>query len=401
MYFVRLLIQAFTFLLFIYFGISVIYLLILSVAGRIKALRSYAPVQIKRRILVLLPSYREDHIIVSTARQAAVHDYPADRFEVAVIADQLQAATIDQLRQIPVSVVTVSFETSMKSKSLHAALHHFADRGFDIAVVLDADNVMGPGSLELINSAFHQGHQVVQCHRTAKNKQTAVALLDGISEEVNNHLFRIGQRALGLPAALIGSGTAFRYALLLEIFDTPGILANPGEDREIEIQLLRRRIDVEYILAAQVYDEKVASQVVFEQQRMRWLEAQAMHIRRFFIPELYAIRFSPVYLHKLFQCLLLPRLLYISLCGFVLLLSLIQVITAFQLLYPTIILWLSLVGMYVVTLLLAIPGRFYNRRTLLAILHIPGLVMSMLRALFKMKAGRREFLHTSKTFTES
>ncbi|ASZ12315.1 glycosyltransferase family 2 protein [Chitinophaga pendula] len=401
MYFVQLFIQACSTLLFIYFGISVCYLFVLSVAGRLIPLRSYSPVANKKRILVLIPSYKEDHIIVSTARKAAAHDYPADHFQVVVIADQLQAATVDQLRQIPVAVVVVSFETSMKSRSLHAGLHQFAQQGFDMAVVLDADNVMGAGSLELINGAFQQGHAVIQCHRTAKNRQTAVALLDGISEEINNHIFRTGQRALGLPAALIGSGIAFRYALLMEILDTPGILSNPGEDREIDIQLLRRRIDVAYITAAQVYDEKVSSQTVFEKQRVRWLEAQAMHIRRFFSPELRALRFTRVYLHKLFQCLLLPRLLYISLCGGILLLLLTQELVDIRLLFPATVLWLSLVGIYFLTLLLAVPGRFYNQRTLLAIFHIPGLAISMLRAILKMRAGRREFLHTSKTFTES
>ena len=52
---------------------------------------------------------------------------------------------------------------------------------------------------------------------------------------------------------------AFKTALIREIFSTQGILENPGEDREIDIQLMQRKIKMEFLDDALVYDEKVAS----------------------------------------------------------------------------------------------------------------------------------------------
>ena len=39
---------------------------------------------------------------------------------------------------------------------------------------------------------------------------------------------------------------------------------------------------MEFLDDALVYDEKVASAGVFEKQRVRWLEAQVNHVKRFF-----------------------------------------------------------------------------------------------------------------------
>ncbi len=73
-----------------------------------------------------------------------------------------------------------------------------------------------------------------------------------------------------------------RPPLIREIFSTKEILENPGEDREIDMQLMRRKVKMEFLDDALVYDEKVASAGVFEKQRVRWLEAQLNHVESFF-----------------------------------------------------------------------------------------------------------------------
>ncbi len=394
----QLLINGIFLLLFLYLATSVLYLLMLAVAGRLCKKKLYDPVNEKKSIAVFIPSYREDEIIVDTAMQAAKHNYPSDKFAVIVIADQLMKETINTLEKLPVNVVEVEFDVSMKSKSLQAALNTFSCKKFDIAMVLDADNVMEKDCLEKVNAAFHDGYRVAQCHRTAKNQHTPVALLDAVSEEINNHIFRKGQRALQLPSSLIGSGIAFDYELLNDIFNDPVILNNPGEDREIDIQLVMRDIDVEYIEDAFVYDEKVAGKAVFEKQRVRWLEAQLTHAKSFLQERLKPQRLSRVFLHKFFQCFLLPRLLYITVFAIVLILLVFQYFTV-PFVYPQARLWLMLIGVYVYALLISIPRRFYTAAVLRAVLHIPLLAIAMINAILKMKANRRYFIHTPKTYS--
>ncbi|MBL7708380.1 MAG: glycosyltransferase, partial [Chitinophagaceae bacterium] len=251
-------------------------------AGRFGKLKGYSTAGEKAMIAVLIPSYRDDSVILDTALQALKQSYLSERYTVTVIADGLQADTIQQLKRLPIQVVEVSFDVSMKAKSLNAAFSQLPSGVYDIAMILDSDNIMNPDCLEKVNHAFQQGWQVIQCHRTAKNKNTAVAILDALSEEVNNTIFRRGHRAAGFSCTLIGSGMAFKYELLKDIFALPEIQNNPGEDREVDIQLVKKNIIVEYIDDAYVFDEKVQRKEVFEKQRTRWLGTQVEQAGRFF-----------------------------------------------------------------------------------------------------------------------
>jgi cellulose synthase/poly-beta-1,6-N-acetylglucosamine synthase-like glycosyltransferase len=238
----------------------------------------------------------------------------------------------------------------------------------------------------------------VQCHRTAKNQQTSVALLDAISEKININLFRRGPAAIGIPAAPAGSGMAFRFTLLKQIFNIEHILTNPGEDREIDMQLMKHKIFMHYIDNAYVYDEKVANAGVFEKQRVRWLEAQLNHTKRFFDADMKSAPKTAIYYIKFFQTLLLPRLLLIMVLALLSILLTAQWIFSFNILMPLPVWWLSIIIMYAFVLVLSIPGRFYSVRTVKAVGQVPVLMISMIKAMLKIKTGRKEFIHTTKTF---
>jgi cellulose synthase/poly-beta-1,6-N-acetylglucosamine synthase-like glycosyltransferase len=394
---ILLLLHIFFLIIFIYLFLSVLYLWSVAIAGKTWRSPVFLSHSEKKKIAVLIPSYKEDNIIIDTATKAKQHDYPL--FDVFVIADRLQPETIEQLRSLPVNVVEVNFETGMKSKSLNAALNSIGENEYDIALILDADNIMSSNCLEKVNSAFQQGFIAVQCHRVAKNKNNAVSLLDAISEEINNNLFRRGQRAFGFSASLIGSGMAFQFEKIKAIFNEEHILSNPGEDREIELQLMKESITVEYINDAFIYDEKVSSSAVFEKQRTRWLEAQFTNIKRLFDADIRKFAFKKTYWNKLFQVLLLPRSLYLLLLFFMSCVYLLAYFFHYPVFFPNAFWWLILAIAYLFSLIISVPGSYYNFATLKAIIRVPGLMFSMLRAMLKMKSNRKEFLHTPKVHT--
>ncbi|WP_290792426.1 glycosyltransferase [Flavihumibacter sp. UBA7668] len=384
-------------LLFIYLFCSITYLLVVAIAGLmyrdepIPAATEYA------RILILIPSFRDDHIIRNTVEEALNHNYPSSNFNVMVVADTLQSGTVEDLRKMGANVLEVN--TRMKSRSIHAALDTLPTGQYELVMLLDADNIMKADCLLLVNNAFKAGHLAIQCHRTAKNEQTSVALLDAISEEINNHLFRLGQQSLGFSAAPSGSGMAVEFHLLKAIFNWKPILENPGEDREIDMQLLKRGIQMHYLPEAWVLDEKVASHDVFEKQRLRWLEAQWYHLRMFWEPDMIGIRKDRHYYNKLVQNLLLPRSLYLVVFSAIILLVIIRYTTGWAFFFPVPGWWLSLLLFFLLTLAIAMPSRYYSSPTIKALLSLPGLMIAMLRALFKVKRSRKEFIPTPKTYT--
>ena len=388
-----------TFLVFCYLLPVLLYLFVLAMAGRFGKLRRYIAHPDKARIAIIIPSYKEDAVIVETARQALTQQYPADRYSITVVADQLQPATLVQLNALPINVIDVKLQKSMKARSLHAAFLQLDSGKYDLALILDADNIMSPDVLQKVNHAYQSGWQAIQCHRTAKNKNNSVAILDAMSEEVNNTMLRKGQRVLGLSCALIGSGMAFSYQLISDIFALPQIQDNPGEDREIDIQLVKKAIVVEFIEDAYVYDEKVQRREVYQKQRTRWLGTQVDHLKSFLSPDMKPLRTQRSYLHKVFQCLFLPRLLLMALFLVILILSAADFIFGLQILLPTPPYWLGLIALYAVTLIISVPSSFYNRQTIIALLKVPALMFAMVRALLGIKKHKTGFLHTPKEYS--
>jgi cellulose synthase/poly-beta-1,6-N-acetylglucosamine synthase-like glycosyltransferase len=388
----------FSWAIFIYFAANSLYLFVIALCGLVMKGKKFDLQNDKYQIAVLIPCLQEDHIIQDTARQAKMHDYPDTRFTVTVIADKLKPESLNELRQIPVNILEV--DLNMKSRSLHAALESPVVAASDIVMILDADNIMAPGCLEKVNAAFYAGFQAIQCHRTAKNKNTAVALLDAMSEEININLFRRGPAVAGLSAAPIGSGMAFKTSLIRDIFSTQEILVNPGEDREIDMQLMQRKIKMEFLDDAFVYDEKVDSAGVFEKQRVRWLEAQVNHLRRFFDSDMKMAQKTFLFYNKFFQNLLLPRVLTLVVFCILTATLLVQYFFHLPLLQPSPSIWIAMMGLYFLTLLISIPSSFYSMKTLVALSHVPLLMFSMIRAVLQMKKKRTEFIHTPKSFTE-
>ncbi|ARM31229.1 glycosyltransferase [Prosthecochloris sp. HL-130-GSB] len=218
--------------LFIYLLLATLHLLVFSIAGCFYHQETRpATASRYRKFAVLIPAYKEDAVILSTARNASVQTYPTEKFDIVVIADALQNTTIEQLKKLPVTVLEVSFENSTKAKSLNAA-ERSLDDSYDAIVIIDADNLMEKQFLEKANAAMDSGLRVLQTHRTAKNISTPVALLDAASEEINNHIFRKGRRTLGLSAALIGSGIVMEASLFREMVPQ---LKTVGKTRNLNV----------------------------------------------------------------------------------------------------------------------------------------------------------------------
>lgn len=385
----------FIILIFVYFFVGVVYFFVFALAGKISSHVSYPLSKAVKGIALVIPAYKEDRIILDTVKHALDHDYPSEGYSIFVMADQLSCETLTALHELPVTVHQVVHQQSTKAKSLNSFFEMTNGVMFDIVMVLDADNIMQPGCLHKVNDAFFAGWKVVQCHRIAKNKNNALAILDAISEEIRINIFFAGQRAFGLSAELIGSGMAFDFTLLKDILQNRYVQESPGEDKEMTLQLMKRGIPVEYLPDALVLDEKVSDLQVFKKQRKRWIESQMQIIKSFFRSEFKAVRSKGVFWYRLFQNLLLPRSFYIILLPFVTILTFL--LDVFHLkISPDWMWWLSLTLVYFLSLFFSIPISYFNASTLKAIGKLPKVILSMVWAASSAKLNNRVFISTSK-----
>ncbi|TAH25765.1 MAG: glycosyltransferase family 2 protein [Cytophagales bacterium] len=377
--------------LFSYFLFYICYFLFYSIAGLFfpKNKLLYQSHPHKAKFLVLIPSYKEDEIILSTAAKAIAHDYPSDRFEVAVIADKLQAATIEKLKAMNLRLVEVNFEVSTKAKSINKALEVLPS-DYDYVMILDSDNIMAAQCLERINHAMQKGFKVVQGHRTAKNKNTNFAILDGISEEINNHIFRIGHRAVGLSSALIGSGMAFEYNYYKKMMY--GNEAMGGEDREAELRIFKDRLTIEYAANADIYDEKVQNPEVFAKQRTRWIAGQFYFFKVHGMEGLrQLIKGNIDFFNKVLQTLIPPRVILIGA------LPLLAFVSYFLGLSISAAQWAILFVLLSIAFGLAIPKKYYNKELIFALLQLPSAILHLIKGILKIGKAHQTNFHTPHT----
>ena len=335
--------------------------------------------------LILFPAYKEDSVIVHSVRQFLEQTYPKGLYEVVVISDHMQDDTNELLRQLPITLLTPQFEKSSKAKAMQYAIKEINGQ-FDYIVILDADNVVLPAFLEQVNVSCQQGYQAIQCHRCAKNCDNDVAVLDGVSEEINNTIFRKAHNTIGLSSALIGSGMCFTFEWFKQHVD---FLNSAVEDRELESLLLQEKIFIKFEENIHVFDEKVSNHENFERQRLRWLNGQLQSLL-IMLPNIpHAIATINInYIDKAIQQALIPRSILLFLIPvFSLILFCIAPVWSLK--------WWILFLVLCLSLYIAIPSQMRNSAVFGKLSSFPALALKMLKNLFNLNKNNKDFLHTT------
>ena len=334
--------------------------------------------------LVLFPAYSEDRVIVGSVKKFLFQNYPQDKYHVAVISDHQQESTERLLSDLPVTVLRPVFDKSSKAKALQYAISEVSGQ-YDYVVVLDADNIVETDFLHRLNILLKEGYKAVQCHRCAKNSDSSVSVLDGVSEEINNTLFRKAHNLIGLSSALIGSGMCFDYSWFSSHVTK---LTTAGEDRELEVFLLREGIYIKYADDILVFDEKVSNADNFQRQRQRWMSAQVncfLSMLRH-LPEAF-VRLNVNYVDKTVQQMLVPRSMLLL---FLLFMSLVMSAAA-----PWwSIKWWSLLVLTGLSLFLAIPARLRTKSVFSKVGTLLRLSIKMVRNVRHIDHKNEDFIHT-------
>ncbi len=374
-------------------GYVVFFALVALLGGKRKAASSQPPSADEledgaTNFLVIYPAYHEDTVIRNSVSTFLQQDYPPSRFKLVVVSDNMQPETNQWLASQPLMLLQPSFRKSSKARALQYAMRENSEWKSGErrkVVILDADNVVAPHFLSRLNALCQHTDAFIQCHRTAKNADNDIAVLDGISEEINNTLFRRAHNLIGLSSALIGSGMCFDFDWFLGHVER---LSTAVEDRELESMILWDNIHIHYAEDLYVMDEKVSSGANFQRQRLRWMTGQ---VQAFFsmlplIPR--ALRTGNVnYIDKTLQQALLPRSILLALLPLL--------CVAVTLLHASwSVKWWLLLLCFLLALLVAIPARLRTQALMSHVLALPSLVWHMLTNVFRIKKKNTDFLHT-------
>lgn len=390
---IRIIIEIIDLLLWIIIAGNVFYVLFFALASLLPKKKKTLPSSISHQpsFLVLFPAYHEDAVIIHSIESFLHQDYPKELFHVAVISDNMSDETNQHLASLPITLLCPNFEKSSKAKALQFATLNFQNSTFNYIVILDADNIVAPDYLTQLSTIAHPS-MAIQCHRTAKNADNDIAALDGLSEEINNSIFRKGHNRIGMSSALIGSGMCFDYHWFCANVSK---LDSAVEDRELEALLMMQGVHIHYAEDILVMDEKVSSSDNFQRQRLRWMTGQVQAFLQM-LPSLpkAIITGNINYVDKTIQQALIPRSILLVLTPT---LCIIATLTSSIYHLPSIIFhlkWWFTLALFIIGLYIAIPNQLRTKVVLKKAAVLPRLVWRMATNILHIKTSNKDFIHT-------
>jgi cellulose synthase/poly-beta-1,6-N-acetylglucosamine synthase-like glycosyltransferase len=369
--------------------INALYLFVFSLAGFVKTQKSqFKQTEVAgKKILILIPAYREDNVILKSVESVMAQQYKHSLFHCAVIADSFKTETLQEIRLLGAEAYELP---ELKNRNKANAIQYYLDSclaPFDACVILDADNMVESNFLSQANTFLQNGNKIIQARRVAKKESNSLSRLDSISEIINNHIFRKGQRALGFSASLIGSGMIIDMDIFKIIMKNMNVFS--GFDKEMELRILKKQLTIEYAEDIIIYDEKVSDGHVFVNQRRRWTYAQLYFLRKNAgnaIVQLF-VHGNFDYFNKVLQFALLPRIISLGM-------SILILPAAFLLGQNVFFLSLVIVSLIIFSFLMALKDSLRLSELLRLSGKIPFVFYGMLKAIFTSQKASKTFIHT-------
>ena len=162
-----------------------------------------------------------------------------------------------------------------------------------------------------------------------------------------------------------------------------------GFDKELELRLLERRVKIKYAENILVFDEKVDDHDVFVNQRRRWVYAQIHFLKTNFTKAVYmlVVKQNYDYANKVFQFMLLPRVMSIGFCVALLIATAFLNTTLF-------LITLAVSVMLITALVIPVQNKLFSATGLATIIELPKAFFNMLFATLTSGRAAKKFLHT-------
>lgn len=259
------------------------YLAVLTIAAALKGKQfKVASAKSQRRFAILVPSHDEEAVIENTLASLGDLDYPRDRYDVIVIADNCSDKTADIARSHG-DVVFERFDDTNKGKgqALRWCLDRLKSEGaaYDAFVIIDADTVASSNLLTVMNDYLEEGAMCIQCSTLVTPQPGAWSPeMTRIGFLLHNYTRPLGKKALGLSMGLNGNGMCLSSNLLSSI---PWSAYSRVEDLEHALKLAIEGVRVIFAPEAYVHAIMPTDSRLAESQRRRWELARFSIIKNY------------------------------------------------------------------------------------------------------------------------
>lgn len=305
-------------------------------------------------------------------------------FKVYVVADGCEQTDIGYNNHPQVKVLAPEVPLNAKIRSIDYAINKF-DQPHDVLIILDADNLLHPDYLAVLNAYFNKGYRAVQTNMLAKNNDSVYAQLDAAGNYFSNFVDRRMRMEMGLSANIWGLGIAIETSLYKEVIYRNFL---GGFDKKIQADIVKLIPQLAYAEDAIVYDEKIDSGDALETQRTRWINAYFKYFKygwNVFVTGFRRGSFNLIFFG--FNLLRPPLFLQVSgACLFALLDFFIAPSLAFA--------WIGALILFPLSFLIIVAVMSTDRGVVNSLLYLPLVFLRQLRAFLHIGRANKAFLQT-------
>jgi cellulose synthase/poly-beta-1,6-N-acetylglucosamine synthase-like glycosyltransferase len=226
------------------------------------------PMDRRSRLAIVMPAHDEESIIAAALRAVIPQLHSTDR--VVVVADNCSDQTASIASAEGAEVIVRSDSTRRgKGYALDFGVRHLERDPPEIVVIVDADCLVTPGSLDRLAHVCAETTRPVQALYLMHAPEGASPLMR-IAEfagALKNRVRPLGLRRMGLPCQLMGTGMAFPWNTISTATLATGHIV---EDLKLGIDLARAGTPPLFCPDAMVTSTFPLSNEGIKSQRTRW-----------------------------------------------------------------------------------------------------------------------------------
>jgi glycosyltransferase involved in cell wall biosynthesis len=217
--------------------------------------------------VVLVPAHDEEGWIGATLCSLASELGPRDR--LLVVAHNCGDHTAQVARAAGAEVIEArDAGTGGKPDALVAGLRALDAQPPELVVIVDADCVVSPGSIDaLARAAWERRTSVQGIYLFGAASEARTQSISSLALLVKNLVRPLGLHRWGLNVLLNGAGSAYPFAALREAPHGQGSIA---EDYQLAIDLARRGYYTRFCPQAEIHSTLPAEERSALRQRRRW-----------------------------------------------------------------------------------------------------------------------------------
>ena len=218
---------------------------------------------------IVVPAHNEESVISEVLQSCRELDYPADKYQVIVVADNCTDRTAEASRTCCATCLERTDDQQVgKGYALQWAFEQILPLGHDAIVVLDADCTIEPHALRVFDRCLHEGSKVLQANYVLSNPDaSAISYVARVGNLLEYEYFYAPKSDLGLAVMLVGTGMVFHRSVLSE---HPWRAHSLVEDAEYTLMLASQGIRVRFVANVGVIQDGAERVEQLTVQRARW-----------------------------------------------------------------------------------------------------------------------------------